>query len=398
MNSMSLYLKPSREKSLQRRHPWIFSGAVRKIDGVTAPGVTIEIISASGQWLARGALSPSSQIVARVWTFDQNEPVDEAFFYSRIEKAIRLRNGLYGEVLPDACRLVYAESDGLPGVIIDKYADFLVCQFLSAGAEYWKDTIVRILGSLITCQGIYERSDAGVRSKEGMELRTGVLTGLEPPDQLHIQLDHLTYPIDVKKGHKTGFYLDQSVNRSVVASWSRNREVLNCFCYTGSFTAAALKGGAASVTSMDTSAEALRMALLTLEINQLDPSKATFIEDDVFSGLRRFRDEGRSFDLIILDPPKFAESRNQLEKASRGYKDINLLAFKLLKPGGILITFSCSGLVTRELFGKIVADAALDAGRDACILQWLTQAPDHPVTLHFPEGMYLKGMVMKISD
>ena len=395
---MPLHLKPAREKSLLRHHPWIFSGAVRKIDEPCEPGQTIEIFSSSGKWLARGSVSPQSQIIARVWTFDPEERIDDSFFSKRIHKAILYREKLYGDVLPDACRLVYAESDGLPGIIIDKYGDFLVCQFLSAGAEHWKKTIVQLLNTLVPCQGIYERSDAEVRAKEGMALVTGVLAGQDPPDRIQIKVDDLLYPVDVKKGHKTGFYLDQSVNRAVVASFSQNTDVLNCFCYTGSFTAAALNGGAASVTSIDTSADALTLARQILSINDLDASRATFIEDDVFQRLRRFRDEARSFDLIILDPPKFAESHSQLEKASRGYKDINLLAFKLLRPGGILITFSCSGLMTRELFGKIVADAALDAGREARILQWLVQAPDHPVVLHFPEGMYLKGLVVKISD
>ncbi|HNS17817.1 MAG TPA: class I SAM-dependent methyltransferase [Bacteroidales bacterium] len=395
---MLLHLKPDRERSVLRRHPWIFSGAVGKIDKAAEPGQTMEIVSSSGKWLARGAISPASQIIVRIWTFDPVEEVDETFFQRRLKKAILYRQLLYGGSLSAACRLVYAENDGLPGVIIDKYGDFMVCQFLSAGAERWKDTIVRILEALIPCRGIYERSDAEVRLKEGLAPKAGVLAGQQPPDLVHININDLTYPVDVKKGHKTGFYLDQSVNRSIVASLSENRDVLNCFCYTGSFTAAALAGGAASVCSVETSAEALQLARQTLSVNNLDASRATFIEDDVFHRLRLFRDEARSFDLIILDPPKFAESRSQLEKASRGYKDINLLAFKLLRPNGTLVTFSCSGLVTRELFGKIVADAALDAGKEARILQWLTQAPDHPVVLSFPEGMYLKGMAIKISD
>lgn len=395
---MPLHLKPNRERSLLRRHPWVFSGAVQKIEGGADPGQTFEILSGSGKWLARGAISPRSQIIARIWTFAQDEVIDEAFFLRRMQKSVSLRKLIYGNVLPDACRLVYAESDGLPGLMVDKYGDFLVCQFLSAGAEYWKESIVQILSTLIPCEGIYERSDANVRTKENMAQRTGVLSGKEPPEHIPIKIGSLRYPVDVKKGHKTGFYLDQAVNGNVVASLSKDANVLNCFCYTGGFTAAALLGGATSVISVDTSDEALQLARLTLSLNDLDASGATFIEDDVFHRLRLFRDEGRSFDLIILDPPKFAESQSQLERASRGYKDINLLAFKLLRSGGILITFSCSGLVTRELFGKIVADAALDAGKEALILQWLTQAPDHPVVLHFPEGMYLKGLVVKIFD
>jgi 23S rRNA (cytosine1962-C5)-methyltransferase len=397
MTFPALHLSLNREKSLLRRHPWIFSGAIQKIKGAIEPGQTVDIISGSGQWLARGAVSPASQIIARIWTFNQNESIDEAFIHSRIEKAIRFRKWLYGGDLPDSCRLVFAESDELPGVIVDKYAGFLVCQFLSAGSEYWRKSIVKSLNELIPEVGIFERSDADVRHKEGLKPRCGTLSGPEPPEVILVNMDGLTFPVDIKKGHKTGFYLDQTVNRTVAASFCSGAQVLNCFCYTGSFTAAALKAGASFVTSIDSSSEALEHAKKTLEINQLDLSKAGFIEDDVFLRLRKFRDEARSFDLIILDPPKFAESQSQIEKASRGYKDINLLAFKLLRPGGILITFSCSGLVTRELFGKIVADAALDAGKNASIIQWLTQSPDHPVALNFPEGMYLKGLVVKIS-
>ncbi|HOW25519.1 MAG TPA: class I SAM-dependent methyltransferase [Bacteroidales bacterium] len=395
---MPLHLKPDREKSLLRRHPWVFSGAIQRTEGGANPGQTVDILSGSGKWMARGAISPGSQITARVWTFDQQDMIDDSFFFRRIEKSVSFRKKLYGGALPDACRLVYAESDGLPGLIADKYGDFLVCQFLSAGAEYWKESVVQILHTMIPCKGIFERSDADVRTKEGLRQQIGVLWGKEPPEQITVKIGSESYPVDVRKGHKTGFYLDQTVNREVVLGYSKEADVLNCFCYTGSFTAAALAGGAVSVTSVDTSEEALQLARQTISINGLDANRAVFMEDDVFRRLRRFRDEGRSFDLIILDPPKFAESMSQVEKAGRGYKDINLLAFKLLRPEGILITFSCSGLVTRELFGKIVADAALDAGKEARILQWLTQAPDHPVMLHFPEGMYLKGMVVKISD
>lgn len=394
----TLHLHPGRERSLLRHHPWIFSGAVRTMEGAVEPGLTADIVSDSGKWLARGAVSPDSQIIARVWTFSQDEKIGDAFFHSRVEKAVRYRRRLNAGSLPDACRVVFSESDGLPGVVVDKYADYLVCQFLSAGAEYWKKSIITSLNGIIPCQGVYERSDADVRTKEGLSPCAGLLSGKEPPELIEIRDGSLVLPVDIRKGHKTGFYLDQSVNRTIIASYCRDAHVLNGFCYTGSFTTAALKGGALSVTSIDSSADALALARKTMEMNHLDSSKAEFLEDDVFVRLRKFRDGARSFDLIILDPPKFAESQSQLHKASRGYKDINLLAFKLLRPGGILVTFSCSGLVSRELFAKIVADAALDAGKSAQILQWLTQAPDHPVALGFPEAMYLKGLVVRVSE
>ena len=391
-----LVLKPGREKSLQRRHPWIFSGAIGRLDGDPSPGATLDVLSSKGEFLARAAYSPASQIRARVWTFDSSEKVDEELFRHKITRAIALREALFPAQSSShsAFRLIYAESDGLPGLIVDRYDTTLVVQFLSAGAEYWREPITGLLAKLTGLSQIYERSDADVRELEGLPSRVGPLRGT-PPEKLVITEEGLQFQVDLVRGHKTGFYLDQHLNRQTVRYLARERDVLDCFCYTGGFTVNALLGGARSVLSVDASADALALCRENIALNSLPDSRHSVLEGDVFQLLRKFRDENRSFDLIVLDPPKFAPTAAQTEKASRGYKDINLLAFKLLRPGGYLLTFSCSGGVDAALFQKIVASAALDAGVDAQILEHLEQAPDHPVALHFPEGTYLKGLVCR---
>ncbi|MDD2390373.1 MAG: class I SAM-dependent methyltransferase [Desulfobacterales bacterium] len=394
----SIILKTKREKSLLRRHPWIFSGAVKQIEGHPAPGETVDILSPDRTLLGQGAYSPSSQMIVRVWTFDPDEPVNASFFRSRLEKVIQTRRFLYRNCdwKHLGCRLVNSESDGLPGLIVDRYADFLVCQFLTTGAEFWKDTLTELLNELVPNQGIYERSDANERKKEGLDTRTGLILGQEPPDLVEIHEAGYRFFVDIRNGHKTGFYLDQRVNRGVVAGFAKGMDVLNCFAYTGGFAVAALKAGAVRVVNVDSSADALAIARRNMELNGLNPELAQNEEGNVFKVLRTYREQNRQFDMIILDPPKFADSRSSLMRAARGYKDINLLAFRLLKPGGLLITFSCSGLVSRELFQKIVSDAALDEKKDAQILQRLSQAPDHPIGLNFPEADYLKGLICRI--
>jgi len=393
----SVILKPGREKSVQRRHPWIFSGAIARVEGDPQPGETVVVRAADGTPLASGAYSPQSQIIVRVWTFDPTEPVDPAFFRSRLERAIALRHSSFVIRHSNAYRLVNAESDGLPGLIVDRYGDYLVCQFLTVGAEFWKREIVTLLADLHPYTGIYERSDVEVREKEGLALATGALAGSPPPDELEIEEYECRFAVDVRRGHKTGFYLDQRDNRVLVAEYAAGREVLNGFAYTGAFGIWALKGGAARVVNVESSASVLELARRNIELNSLDGDKVENVVGDMFQVLRYYRDARRQFDLIVLDPPKFAESRSQVERATRGYKDINLLAFKLLRPGGLLFTFSCSGLIAPDLFQSVVAGAALDAGRDAQILQRLTQAPDHPVALNFPEGEYLKGLVCRVG-
>ena len=389
-------LKKGREKSLLRHHPWVFEGAVAKVTGHLEPGCTVDVVSADGCRLGQGAWSPASQIRVRMWTFGADETVGTAFFHRRIAEAIRLRSSMGPE--PLGCRLVHAEADGLPGLVVDRYADFLVVQALSAGADFWKPVVVDLLAELVPCRGIFERSDADVRLKEGLAPQKGLLKGQPPPAMVDIVEGPCVYGVDIINGHKTGFYLDQRDNRRRVASLSGGRTVLNCFAYTGAFAVACLVAGAARVTNVDSSGPALALAIGQMDRNGLDPGMAESINGDVFAVLRRFRDDGRRFDLVILDPPKFAESRRHLDKAARGYKDINLLGFKLLNPGGLLATFSCSGLMPPDLFQKIVADAALDAGCTAQIIDRLGPPADHPVALNFPEGDYLKGLICQAIE
>ncbi|PWB79143.1 MAG: 23S rRNA (cytosine(1962)-C(5))-methyltransferase RlmI [Holophagae bacterium] len=393
----TLWLHRGRERSLKRHHPWVFSGAVARVDGAPGPGDTVDLRSADGELLARAAFSPHSQIRARVWTF-VDEPVDEGLIARRLAAAVAARGGPAAGA-PDAaaCRLVYAESDGLPGVIVDRYADTLVVQLLTAGAEHWRATIAGLLPGVTGVQRVWERSDVEVRSLEGLEPRVGPLAGDPPPPRLEIREGRVRLWVDVHHGHKTGAYLDQRHNRARIGELANGRRVLDAFCYAGGFTVHALAGGAASVLAIDGSAEALAMARANLELNGLAAERCELAEGNVFEVLRGLRDRGSSFDLIVLDPPKFAATASQRQGAARGYKDINLLAFKLLAPGGVLATFSCSGAVSGELFQSIVAGAALDAGVEAQVVERLGQAADHPVLLSFPEAEYLKGMVCRVG-
>ena len=332
-----------------------------------------------------------------MWTFEENEEVNQDFFNKRISQAIALRNHIIPAGQTNAMRLVHAESDGLPGFIVDRYADILVVQLLTAGAENWREDLLACLTKLPGVSAVVERSDVEVREMEGLAPRTGVLWGSLPAGLVEIEENGLKFNVDVLNGQKTGFYLDQRGNRNQVGQLCREREVLNCFCYTGAFSAYALAGGATHVTSLDSSQDALDQVESNLALNGLNSANHSTINGDVFKQLRTFRDSRSSFDLIILDPPKFAPTAAQAEKAARGYKDINLLAFKLLRPGGILATFSCSGGISADLFQKIVAGAALDAGVDARIVVHLSQGPDHPIALNFPEGNYLKGLICSLD-
>jgi 23S rRNA (cytosine1962-C5)-methyltransferase len=391
-----LILKPGRDKSVRHKHPWIFSGAVDRVNGDPQAGDTVEVRFASGEWLARAAFSPASQIRARVWTWDDSQTVDESFFRARIERALSLRRAVVSPAESDAYRLIHGESDGLPGLVVDRYADWLVVQILSSGVESRRDLLVNLLAETSGVENIFERSDVDVRQLEGLPDRTGVLRGEAPPEQLWIQENGLKFAVDLVHGQKTGFYLDQRANRKRVGQLAAGRSALNCFCYTGGFSLNLLQGGAQDVLSVDASAEALELGRRNLEANALPAERAEWLQGDVFQVLRGLRDRARKFDLIVLDPPKFAPTAAQAEKAARGYKDINLLAFKLLNPGGILATFSCSGGVSADLFQKIIAGAALDAGVDARIIDLLHQGPDHPVALNFPEGAYLKGIICQV--
>ncbi len=393
-SASALVLKPGRDKSLRQRHPWIFSGAIARVEGEPPSGGTVDVFGADGVFRARAAYSPASQIRARVWTFDPAQVVDAQFIAARIATAVAARAGLIDR-RHTGCRLVHGESDGMPGVVVDHYSDTLVLQLLAAGAEAWRDAIVATLAGLPGVACVVERSDADVRALEGLLPRVGVVHG-SLPDPLRFVEAGLAYDVDVLHGQKTGFYLDQRDNRRRVAECAAGREVLNAFCYSGGFSLAALAGGATRVISIDSSAAALALARANLAANPtLDATRAEWIEADVFARLRTLRDARTRFDLIVLDPPKFAPTAQHAPRAARAYKDINLSAFRLLRPGGLLATFSCSGGVSADLFQKIVAGAALDAGVDAAIVGRLGPCADHPVALNFPEGDYLKGLLVR---
>lgn len=389
-------LAKGREKSLLRRHPWIFSGAVARMEGKASTGETIDIVDHQGKWLARGAYSPSSQIRARVWTFSQNETIDIDFFVRRLQQAQTWRDWLAQRDSLDSYRLIAGESDGLPGIAIDRFGTYLVLQLLSAGAEYQRPALVAALQQCYPYCAIYDRSDVAVRKKESLELTQGHVSGELPPDLLPIEEHGMKLLVDIRGGHKTGFYLDQRDSRLATRRYVKDQRVLNCFSYTGGFAVSALMGGCRQVISVDTSQDALDVAKQNVTLNQLDLSKAEFVRGDVFKLLRKYRDAGESFDVIVLDPPKFVENKSQLMGACRGYKDINMLAIQLLNPGGVLLTFSCSGLMTTDLFQKIIADAAIDAGRDVQFIEQFRQAADHPVIATYPEGLYLKGFACRV--
>lgn len=390
-------LKKNRQKSLERKHPWVFSGAIDQIKENPKNGETVKVISADGKFLGWASFSIKSQISLRIWSFNENEIIDSAFFQEKILRATEYRKQLIDLSNTNAYRLINSESDGLPGLIVDKYSDFLVCQFLSAGAEFWKKEIVVQLSALFNPTGIYERSDVEVREKEGLEPISGVIFGKMPPDLIEIFENGIKFFVDIKNGHKTGFYIDQRDNRKEVQSYSKEKEILNCFSYSGGFSAYAIKGGAQKITNVDSSLDALSLAEKNFSLNEIDSSRYENVADDVFKYLRKLRDANKHFDIIILDPPKFADSASQIEKASRGYKDINLLALKLLKKNGLLFTFSCSGHITSELFNKIISDAALDSGKTIHIIKYLLQSSDHTMLTSFPESLYLKGLVCKVS-
>jgi 23S rRNA (cytosine1962-C5)-methyltransferase len=387
-----LILKPGRERPLLRRHPWIFSGSVARVEGEPGSGATVEIISQQGQWLARASFSPQSQIRARVWSWQEDERIDESFFLRRFQAARQLRQELGLESETDAVRLVHAESDGLAGIVVDRYGGWGSIQLLSAGAEAWRGTIISCLRELGWFDGLVERSDVEVRTLEGLEERSQVVFGDTEIATILIQEAGNRYFVDLLEGQKTGFYLDQRANRRLAASRAQGKVALDAFCYSGGFTIAMLNGRAQHVTAIDSSSTSLALLRKNLSLNPHDEDSIEIRQADVFNDLRALNNQGRQFDLIVLDPPKFAPTRQQAQAAARGYKDINLHAFKLLRPGGELLTFSCSGGMDAELFQKVVADAALDAGRQARVVGWLSQAADHPIALAFPEGRYLKGL------
>ena len=394
----TIRLRDGKERSLQRRHPWIFESAIAS--GGADAGETVRVESHAGQFLAWAAYSPTSKIRARAWSFNPDQRIDAAFFVAAVGRAVSART-LFG-IQSDGLRLVHGESDGLPGLIVDRYGDTLVAQFLSCGVERWKAVLIDALLAATGLTQLYERSDANSRELEGLPSVTGWLRGGErdgaaTATDITLREHGWNLSLSIADGHKTGFYLDQRDSRKRFAEWVKQigaQQVLNCFCYTGGFTVAALAGGAAEVTSIDSSGPALERAKANVALNGFAPERATWLDADVNASLRQFRDQGRQFDAIVLDPPKFAPTVAHADRAARAYKDINRLALGLLRPGGVLFTYSCSGGINADLFHKIVAGAGIDAGVDGYICERLGAAPDHPMTVNFPEGEYLKGLVV----
>ena len=404
--SAQIWLEKGRDRPVRQRHPWVVSGSIGRVagdrtdgdiaDGVVVDGDVVDVHDVGNNWLARGLWNGQSQIRVRLLTWDPDEAIDSAFWRGRLERALAGRTALAQDSDTTAYRLVHAESDGLPGLIVDRYGDFLAVQFLVLGVDRRREMLVNLLQELLTPRGIYERSDVEVREKEGLEQQTGVLAGEAPPEALEVVENGLRFWVGLRAGQKTGFYLDQRENRARLPAFCEGAEVLDAFAYTGAFGVYAAAGDAARVTFLDSSSVALEVAGHHLAHNGHDPARHAFIEGDVFSVLRAFRSEGRSFDVVVLDPPKFAPTQRDVKRASRAYKDVNLLAFQLLRPGGILFSTSCSGAVDIDLFQKILFGAAVDAERDAQIIGTLYQASDHPVALTFPEGAYLKGLICRV--
>ncbi|MGL5678244.1 MAG: 23S rRNA (cytosine(1962)-C(5))-methyltransferase RlmI [Plesiomonas shigelloides] len=394
--SARIILAKGREKSLLRRHPWIFSGAIERVEGKPLSGETLDVFDKGGNWLARAAWSADSQIRGRVWTFDRDEQIDQDFFVRRLQQAQQWRNVVAARDDLTGYRLIAGESDGLPGITIDRYDNFLVLQLLSSGAEFQRLNLMNALRECYPECNIYERSDVAVRKKEGLKQVTGLLHGEEPPKLLPIRENGVQILVDIKEGHKTGFYLDQRESRLAASRYVNGKKVLNCFCYTGAFGLFALKGNCKQLVNVDVSQPALDIARQNAELNGFDMSRAEFVRADVFKLLREYREQGEKFDVIIMDPPKFIENKGQLAGGCRGYKDINMLAMQLLNPGGTLLTYSCSGLMESGLFQKILADAALDAKREVQFVEQFTQAADHPVLSTYPEGLYLKGFACRV--
>ena len=397
-------LKPGREKSVVRHHPWVFSGAIASVEGEVTDGEIADVVSSNQIWLARGSVNRHSQIVVRILTWNEDESIDQQFWRSRLERAWTARSGLSSDPKTTAYRLVNAEGDGLPGLIIDRYGDWLVAQFHTMGMELAKKQIIKEIESVYSVKGVYERNEGEGRGKEGLSSSTGILSGETPPDTVEILENGLRFLVDIKRGHKTGFYLDQRNNRRRTAPYLQGCDVLNCFSYTGAFAVYAASAGAKSITNIDSSEDALELAKRNLDLNKpyfgtsgkSSVTSVEYLDGDVFTELRRFRAENRKFDAVILDPPKFAQRNSQIKSAARGYQDINRLSMSILRPGGILVTFSCSGLVSPDLFQKIIFSASLEAERDVQILEKLGHSPDHPILITVPETEYLKGFICRV--
>jgi len=396
-----LLLKPGKERSLARRHPWIYATAVARVTGTPGPGDLVAVHAAGGRWLAWAAFAPDSAIRARCWSFVETDRIDRLWLAARVRDAVGRRARMAEHA--SALRLVYGEADLLPGLIADRYAGQLVVQLQAPGVQAQCDVLIDALCEASGCQDVFDRSDSALRAREAMPVRTGVLRGREPAERIQVRENGLDYWVDVRRGHKTGFYIDQRDNRRLAgelarelgATLGRAPRALNAFCYTGGFSVAAARAGAGEVVSVDSSADALAFARSHVELNGLEAGSFQWLCADVFEQLRALRDAGERFDLIVLDPPKFAASHHQVERAARAYKDINLSALRLLEPRGMLMTFSCSGAIDVDLFQKIVAGAVIDAGVDCVMRARLGAGADHPMLMTHPEGEYLKGLLLQ---
>ncbi len=393
--TIQIILKSGREKSVKNRHPWVFSGAIQRVVGQPANGDTVDVVDNRQNFLARGIYNEQSQIQVRLFTWQPDEMIDPHFWRQRLQRAIAGRQALW-QSDTTAYRLVHSEADGLSGLIVDRYGSWLVVQFLSLAVERHRQAIITALAELLEPHGIYERSDVETRKKEGLPLKNGLIMGEMPPDWIEISENKHLFLVDVKGGHKTGFYLDQRENRQKSTLYFSVAEVLNVFAYTGAFAVYAAKAGAERVVQVDSSAQVLETAKQTMQLNGLVGRDDSYIVADAFELLRTYYRQGQQFEVVILDPPKFVQHKGQLEKATRGYKDINMLGMKLLRPGGVLISFSCSGLVSADLFQKVLFGAAVDAGREVQIIEQFSQSSDHPILLTCPESAYLKGLVCRV--
>jgi 23S rRNA (cytosine1962-C5)-methyltransferase len=399
--SASLFLRKGKERSLERRHPWIYPGAIERVQGKAGTGDLVAVRDSHGRWLAWAAYAPDSGIRARCWSFRETDTIDDAWLAARVHAAVRRRDPLASQ--SSALRLVFGEADGLPGFVADRYGDQLVVQMQSAGAEARRGALLAALCEASGCRDVYDRSDSALRAREGLTPSSGVAVGAEPPERVGVEEHGIRYEVDVRRGHKTGFYIDQRDSRlalarrveAFISEHGRAPRVLNCFCYTGGFSLAAARAGAGRVVSVDSSADALAAAGRQAALNGLDPATLQWLEADVFDCLRTLQAGGERFDLIVLDPPKFAASHHQVERAARAYKDINLQALRLLDPGGELFTFSCSGAIDADLFHKIVAGAVIDAGVECLLRTRLAAGEDHAMRMTHPEGEYLKGLALE---
>ncbi|HEY2580478.1 MAG TPA: class I SAM-dependent rRNA methyltransferase [Mucilaginibacter sp.] len=393
---IDVILKKGKEKAVLHHHPWVFSGAVEQVKGKPENGEIVRLVDAKGQFMAYGFYNDQSRVALRLLEWGEKDEVDEQWFRIKVAEAVESRASLLADGTTDTCRLIFSESDYLPGLIVDKYASYLAVQVLTSGMEKMMPVIIDELEHLLKPDGIFDKSDASSRSHEGMETKNIVLSGKHPAESVEVKENGILYHINIAEGQKSGFYCDQRDNRRIVASYAKNKKILDCFCYTGGFTLNSLQNGASSVTSVDSSALAIETLRENISLNNFDNGNVRTITSDVNKQLRKFKEDGDTFDIIILDPPKYAPSRSALDKASRAYKDLNRLAMLLINNGGLLATFSCSGAMDMETFKQVLAWAALDAGKQVQFIHQFCQPEDHPIRASFPEGEYLKGLLCRV--